>query len=348
MKKYRAIGLMSGTSLDGLDIVLSEFWYDNAWNFKILKAITQDYSAEVLNRLQRSQLLSARDLKKLDNDLGDFFGDAVVNFLSDIDSVDFIASHGHTIFHEPDKNLTLQIGNGANIYAKTGIKTICDFRSVDVALNGQGAPLVPIGDQYLFSQYDACLNLGGFSNISFQKNGERIAFDICPVNIVLNEFAQKLYQKEFDENGDFGKSGKVNLDVLKRLNNLSFYATLPPKSLGKEWLDGEFRFIVEDIEDVDIFASLYEHIAQQIVIVLNENSFGNVLITGGGANNSFLIDLIRAKTNTKIVLPERNIIDYKEALIFSFLGVLRMEMLVNCLSSATGSLKDNIGGAIYG
>jgi len=339
---------MSGTSLDGLDIVFCKFWFDKGWQFEVLDATTVSYDTDLRNRLEVADRLSARNLKMLDNELGSYFGKQVKLFIKDKYQPDFIASHGHTIFHEPEKGYTLQIGNGANIAAESGVKTICDFRSVDVAMGGHGAPLVPIGDKLLFSEYSACLNLGGFSNISFEEGDKRIAYDICPVNIILNRLTKQFWSKEYDEDGKIGTQGIINFKVLEALNNLSYYQESGPKSLGKEWLEEHFIPILSEIKDpLEMMGTLYEHIAIQLAHQLKNHNGERVLITGGGAKNKYLIKLLRLKSGKGLVVPEQTLIDYKEALVFAYLGVLRMENEPNCLKSVTGAKKDSIGGTVY-
>lgn len=345
--KALAIGLMSGTSLDGLDICLAEFEKDHKWTFQILKSETVPYSEDWEKRLRNAIHLSAEDLLELNADYGFYLGQQVKEFIRkhQIENTSLIASHGHTVFHQPQRKFTLQIGDGRAIKLETGLPVIYDFRSQDVLMKGNGAPLVPIGDELLFSEYSACLNLGGFSNISLRLYNERIAFDIAPVNIVLNSLAQKL-NKNFDENGDLARQGKINEELLSYLNTLDFYQQPYPKSLGLEWCNQHIFPSLKETETSDALATFTEHIAQQISNVINDNHIQDILITGGGAYNTFLIEKIKAKTKAAILLPEKEIIDYKEALIFAFMGVLKMQNEINVLSSATGSTADHCSGII--
>jgi len=348
MQKFKGLGIMSGTSLDGLDIALCEFEFTSKWNFKIEKATTLEYSNYWISQLSNAHLLSGFDLTNLHKEFGRFIGTSAIEFLNNLDvKVDFIASHGHTIFHQPEKQLTLQIGDGAEISAITNIKTVSDFRTLDVALGGQGAPLVPIGDELLFSDYDYCINIGGFANISFKKDDKRFAYDICPANIILNYFAQKL-NKDFDEDGLLGQEGTVDKDLLKALNEIEYYNLSYPKSLGREWLNNTFTpiFSKSDISLIDKISTIYEHIAEQISKCINRNQ-AKVLITGGGAYNKHLINLIKEKTSSEIIIPNAEIIEYKEALIFAFLGLLRINEQINTLASVTGAKKDSSGGVIF-
>lgn len=345
--KSLAIGLMSGTSLDGLDICLAEFEKKDQWTFQILKAETLPYSPDWERRLRTAIDLSADDLLELNSDYGFYLGQQANEFIRkyELKNIDVIASHGHTVFHQPQRKFTLQIGDGRAIKLETNLPVIYDFRSQDVLMKGNGAPLVPIGDELLFSEYSACLNLGGFSNISFSSNGKRIAFDIAPVNIILNEFAQQL-GKSFDDSGELARKGKVDEEVLNRLDSLDFYKQSHPKSLGAEWCHQYIYPILKNTETTDALATFTEHAAQQIANVINKNNIKDILITGGGAYNSFLIEKIKSKTKAGIILPEKKIIDYKEALIFAFMGVLRMNNEINVLSSATGSTTDHCSGII--
>lgn len=349
MQTYKAIGIMSGTSLDGLDIVLCDFIFNDKWNFKIIKSETIEYSEDWKNKLSKASELNGYNLFSLHKEYGQFIGKSINTFLQDSDNkIDLIASHGHTVFHQPEKKLTLQIGDGHEIAATTGITTISDFRSMDIALGGQGAPLVPIGDELLFPEYDFCLNIGGFANISFKENNNRIAYDICPANIILNLLANKLGQP-YDKNGALGFLGKLNTDLLNKLNIIEYYHKKHPKSLGKEWLDHTVLSILNlsEISISDKLRTLYEHIAMQISTALPQNKTSKTLVTGGGAYNKLLINLIKQKTASMIIIPDSNIIEFKEALIFAFLGVLRIRGQINCLSSVTGATKDISSGIIH-
>ncbi|CAA7386269.1 anhydro-N-acetylmuramic acid kinase [Chryseobacterium fistulae] len=342
-----AIGLMSGTSLDGLDICLAKFQRKDQWSFQIIKAETIPYPKEWENKLNNAIYANTEQLLELNSEYGFYLGKLVTNFIHqyDVKDISLISSHGHTIFHQPHNKFTLQIGDGRAIKIATNLPTIYDFRTQDVLMGGNGAPLVPIGDELLFSEYDACLNLGGFSNISLKVNNERIAFDIVPVNIVLNKLAQK-FNKDFDKNGDLAKEGKINNELLHTLNSLDFYNKSHPKSLGAEWCHKNIFPLFNGFTTLDILATFTEHIAQQISNVINQYTLKNILFTGGGTYNQYLIEKIKEKTTGKIVIPESQIIDYKEALIFAFMGILRFNQEINVLASATGSTRDHSSGII--
>ncbi len=347
--KYRVIGVMSGTSLDGLDVALCTFNYDNKWTFKIEEAVTIDYSKDWKSSLENAQNLNALDFIQLHRKYGAFIGKQVKGFIGNRKGVDFIASHGHTVFHKPDEDITFQVGCGAYIAAESGITTVSDFRTLDIALGGQGAPLVPIGDKLLFSDYDACINIGGFANISFDEGMVRSAYDICPVNFVLNQIMEIYFNVSYDNEGLQGRMGKVNEQLLQELNQLIFYDQDGPKSLAREWVENEFWPVLDksEISVSDKISTCYAHFSDQIAKIIEDKKFNNVLFTGGGAYNVYLLELISNKCNAKLIVPENSIIDYKEALIFAFLGVLRYEQEVNCLKSVTGACKDNSGGCIY-
>mgnify|MGYP001455308297 FL=1 len=340
--KYRALGVMSGTSLDGIDLAICSFSKTKNWQFSIEKSITLAYNKYWKETLQNLHSKSAAEIKLIDKKYGLFIGNTINNFLDD-ERVDFIASHGHTIFHQPENKYTLQIGDGEVIAKITKTTIINDFRSLDISLSGQGAPLVPIGDLHLFSNYKYCINLGGFSNISIKNNGVITAFDICPVNIVLNEVCQQL-GIEYDNNGDIAKSGKLIPTLLEQLNSLDFYKQKAPKSLSREWVKKNIYLLLKNYKTKDILNTFCEHIAIQIGIFLKNES---ALFTGGGVFNTYLIERIKYHSYSKIIIPDNTLINFKESLIFAFLGVLRIENQVNCLQSVTGAKRDNCGGVIH-
>lgn len=347
MKTYHTIGLMSGTSLDGLDICHAQFQKTDKWNFKILNAETIPYPKIWYNQLKNAIHLKSEDLLALDINYGFYLGQKLEQFRTkhQLDNIDLIASHGHTIFHQPERKFTFQIGDGRAIKVNNNFPIIYDFRSQDVILGGNGAPLVPIGDEVLFSDYQACLNLGGFSNISFQNENQRIAFDICPVNIVLNYFSEKL-GFDFDRDGELAKNGKVNLDVLHQLDKLEFYHQSSPKSLGIEWVIQYIFPLLKNMQSIDVLATFTQHIVEQITSVFKKFNLKNCLITGGGALNKFLVQELKKKTSTDIILPDLDLIHYKEALIFALMGVLKIRQENNVLCSATGSSKNHSAGSI--
>jgi len=347
---YHVIGMMSGTSLDGLDIAFCEFSLDNYnWSYTIQEAETISYPKNLTKKLSDATELSGEELLKLDVELGKWFGDKTMEFISRHHiQVDFVSSHGHTVFHQPQNGFTTQIGAGFHLNQAVKVPVICDFRSKDVSLGGQGAPLVPIGDQLLFKGYDFCLNLGGISNISFEKYGVRKAFDIGPCNMLLNYLAQ---QKglEYDKEGRLAASGSLNKPLLSSLNKWRFYKNEGPKSLGYEQVRDEIYPLLDmPISVEDKLCTISHHIAFQISQVIKYTN-KRLLVTGGGAHNSFLIKLLKKYADdAEIISPNRLIIDFKEALLFGFLGVLKVRGEVNTLASVTGASEDSCGGVIYG
>lgn len=345
---FLAVGVMSGTSLDGLDLAAVEIRYmEGNWLFKLLNTSNIPYIEKWEESLKKAPFLSGEELTRLHFKYGKYIAKQVRKFIDSNRLVpDLIASHGHTVFHQPDEGFTLQIGSGEVIAKSTGIRTIADFRTGDVALGGQGAPLVPVGDRLLFSEYDFCLNLGGFANISFKNNGNQIAFDICPVNIILNTLAKKFGLK-FDKDGELGRQGKVNYNLLEQLDSLAFYSQKHPKSLGREWVEKHVLPILQNsaVSDADQLRTFYEHIA--IHIAASVSGKGKMLVTGGGAFNVFLLERIKAHCSVKIILPEPELIEFKEALVFAFLGVLRWLGIDNCLASVTGASRNNSSGVVY-
>jgi len=338
---------MSGTSLDGLDLCLVKFSGQDYLDYEILKADTVKYPTHLATLLAKGINLSSVELTQLDIDLGKYIGQAINTFLDE--KIDFIASHGHTIFHQPKSGVTLQIGSGIVIHTITHYPVIYDFRTLDVALGGQGAPLVPIGDKYLFSNYVSCINFGGIANLSYQQKGQRIAFDICPVNMALNTLASEL-SLPFDNNGELARTGNIIPEMLDQLNQLDYYNIEGPKSLGIEWYNFNFRSIISKREYPveDRLRTVCEHIAIQVTNVLKNVDNGKVLITGGGAYNTFLIDLIKQKGSHEFVVPTAELVEYKEALIFAFLGLLKKEGRINVLSAVTGAKLDSSSGQMVG
>ena len=348
MKETTAIGLMSGSSLDGLDLALVKFKEEGEhYDFQILAAETLPYPDFWKTQLSEAFHKQPKDLVQLDKDYGRYLGEQVSTFAKKHNaSSDFVASHGHTIFHKPEQHYTLQIGDGKELAKACGFTVINDFRSEDVSKGGQGAPLVPIGDKLLFSDYEICLNIGGIANVSYDENGQRIAYDLCIANQALNHLAQTK-GLDYDHDGQLAHSGKVNIDLLKRLNKHPFYGQLPPKSLGREFFEENQKDLLKDLSVEDLLATFVEHIALQIALGVSHLPKGKILVTGGGARNQFLMERLQARTSHEVVIPEKTIIDYKEALVFAFLGLLRSEGKTNVLASVTGAESDSCSGQIW-
>ncbi|MCM1532265.1 MAG: anhydro-N-acetylmuramic acid kinase [Bacteroides sp.] len=362
MNAYKAIGCMSGTSLDGLDILYVLLAQDDAgcWTYKLQQARTLPYPEDLHARLAEAVYASGLELARLHADYGHFVGRALKDFVKEYAlQPDFAAVHGHTVFHQPQNGFGLQIGDGAAMAAESGLMIVNNFRATDIALGGQGAPLVPIGDELLFSEYDFCLNLGGISNISY-KNSEkqRIAFDISPCNMALNHYARKL-GAAYDAGGDWARSGRLLPGLKEALDRLPYYALPAPKTLGFEWFGHDFLPVVQEWEtkgtEQDLLHTLVEHIAFQIgracrnadLTAKMEGKPRTLLLTGGGALNTYLKERIQVTAQVETVAASKMLIDYKEALIFALLGALRLQKQANCLHSVTGARRDNIGGAVY-
>lgn len=348
--RFKVVGVMSGTSLDGIDLVYVEFNKTASWNFRVLQAETFEYDAIWREKLGALVSIPFEDLKQFDTDYTCYLADIINKFIetNGIMDLDAICSHGHTALHQPQNQLTYQIGNKPLLSELTETTVVCDFRVQDVELGGQGAPLVPIGDELLFSEYDFCLNLGGFANISTRINDERIAYDICPVNIVLNRYVKSL-GFDYDDKGIIASNGVVNEVLLRTLNDLDFYKHAHPKSLGLEWVNTWIFPLIDSfrIENQDVLRTFVEHVAIQISAQINRKANASVLVSGGGVYNEFLITRIKSLTNNKIIVPSKEIIEFKEALIFAFLGVLRLRNEVNTLKSVTGASENHSSGKIF-
>lgn len=340
------IGVMSGTSLDGVDIAICHFSEKGGYDLKYFKSI--EYPIEWRKRLSSAHLRSGLELQMLENEYSVYIGNMILESVRESgESPDYISCHGHTIFHQPENGLTYQMLNGGLLAQRTGLKTVCDFRRGDIAQGGQGAPLVPIGDRYLFGAYIACINIGGFANISYENQEQRIAYDISPANIILNHLAEREGHK-FDMDGNLAKKGKPMPDLLAKLNSLSYYSKTPPKSLGREWVESEIIPLLAKGNTKDLLATFTEHVTFQICRSIESlPRKGSVLITGGGAYNSHLIDLIKKSANSEIHIPDATIIEGKEAIVFAFLGWLRIRGKINILASVTGGDANICAGAIY-
>lgn len=350
---YKVIGLMSGTSLDGLDVACCDFELKGRqWVYKIEQAETFHYSAEWKKKLSGISNSSAIDFTKTHVGLGKLYGNLIKEFIAKHGlKPTLIASHGHTVFHQPENGFTAQIGDGSQIAAITGLDTVCDFRSKDLALSGQGAPLVPAGEVYLFNNYRFCLNLGGIANVTVLDKRQSIAFDICAVNMALNYLAAKR-GLAYDNNGQLAQKGHVDQQLLAHFNSLAYYSLSYPKSLGREWFEEAILPLLENdsLSIEDKLATYCEHIAMQVknaIQLFFPETGDQMLITGGGAFNNYLVDSISRHALIDIVIPDEQTVSFKEALVFAFLGVLYIRNEINVFSSVTGSTKDHIGGALY-
>lgn len=347
--KKNIIGLMSGTSCDGLDLVCCSFEnISGRYSYEMIASDFVPYSNSFARSLKEAIHLSSSELIEFHHSYGNYLGEEVLRFISKfkLENIDCIASHGHTVLHRPGKGYTFQIGHGQNIAQKVKSTVVSDFRTQDVILGGQGAPLVPIGDHYLFGDYDACINLGGFSNISLMEDKERVAFDICPFNILMNPIATRL-GKDFDENGNFASEGILNHELLEALNEITYYAKPTPKSLALEDVQTVFNPVIQafDLSEKDVLRTLLEHYVEQIIQVLPQKA--KILLTGGGVKNGCFIALLKNRYIGELIIPDEKIVDFKESIVFAFLGYLRLLDMPNVLASVTGAAKDHSSGCIF-
>lgn len=354
--KYQVIGLMSGSSCDGLDLAYCHFnEVNNGWSFDLIEARTFSYEEELLKKLQKVSELNAESIAKLDVELGRLYGKLTNQFIVEHRlKVDFICSHGHTVFHQPEHGFSLQIGAANHIHAACSLPVIADFRSMDIAFGGQGAPLVPIGDKLLFADNDICINIGGIANLSYELNGKRLAYDVCAANMVLNSLADQLGLR-MDKDGKHAGEGEMIANWFEYLQHLPYYEQEGPKTMGIEWCKKNILDHMPDAYINDLLHTYTHHIAAQLaenihqISVKTNNKKPSVLITGGGAHNTYLIECITKKLapDVSLNIPSTEIINFKEAIIFGFLGVLKMNSIPNCLASVTGATKDVCGGVLF-
>jgi len=354
-KTFKILGLMSGTSLDGLDLAYCHIWKEkDTWMFDIKESKSVSYTDEMHLKLKDSIFLTADELLMFHNSYGTWLGQQAKAFIKEQKlKVDYIASHGHTTHHQPQKGFTFQIGSGQHLANEAEVPVICDFRTNDVALGGQGAPLVPIGDQLFFGDYDFCLNLGGISNISFDVQGTRIAYDVGLANMGLN-YSTRKEGFSFDDGGQLARKGKVNHILLNALNSLAFYDLPFPKSIGYEWFVEKVVPIIDNANDrlENVLHTQVLHVAEKVAKEILKNttkSKNTVLATGGGAFNHFLIESLQhnlGETAT-VIVPQKKIIEFKEALIFALMGALRVTRQTNVLCAVTGAKRDSSSGVVY-
>ena len=353
INKTNIIGLMSGSSLDGIDLVDVDFWNDGKWHFEIVAKDNYDYDDEWKCKLSDAFYFNQNQLQSLDYQYSTLLGKVTEAFIDKYNlKPEIVASHGHTIFHRPQEHYTLQIGDGQALANECGVTVINDFRTEDVLKGGQGAPLVPIGDKLLFSDYPICLNIGGIANVSYDVDGQRIAYDICIANQALNYLSNRL-SLPYDKDGNIARGGTIDNQLLKTLNSHNFYSQKYPKSLGREFFEENIKPLLEKRDDIaNMMATFVEHIAMQIAKSIDDVKTCHgvslqMLITGGGAKNKYLVERIQAHTRHHVVVPSDDIIDYKEALVFAFLGLLRNRNEINVLKSVTGANSDSSSGKIY-
>lgn len=347
---------MSGTSMDGVDLAHCDLIKnDNGkWSYTINQARTVNYNDLWRLRLSKLRNQNALNLYKTDRYFGEYIGRLINDFLAEHAlTADLIGSHGHTILHQPENNLTYQIGSGSAMSAVTGLPVVSNFRAIDVSLGGEGAPVSGIGDIHLFEEYQICLNLGGFANLSSQLTGEPIAYDICPCNILLNRIARE-FGKEYDEDGKIAEQGQIDYELLGDLNAIDYYQKPYPKSLGREWINHNFWFRVRESEasKEDKMKTLCDHIGEQVGTNIENLAEGKgkikVLVTGGGSFNPVLIDHIKTHTDAEIVVPDANLVSYKEALIFALMAAMRVRNEENVLNTYTGAERSSVSGELSG
>jgi anhydro-N-acetylmuramic acid kinase len=351
---------MSGSSLDGLDIACVELDESfGKWTFSFLEAECIPYPVEWEEKLRTATGLTARDYMLLDAEYGHYTGKAVASFIDRHQlgyKVALIASHGHTTFHLPPR-MTAQIGSGAAISAETGIPVVSDLRAVDVALGGQGAPMVPIGERLLWPDIPIFLNIGGIANVSVNTSAGYLAYDVCSANRMLNRLAMQ-NGKAYDEGGRMAASGNINEKILAELNELPYYAKRYPKSLDNAFGDDVVFPLLnrEESSIEDLLATYTEHIAIQIATAVEKHlpylsaSHASIMVTGGGALNDFLLNRLEAHLSpmrVQVERPDHLIVQYKEALVMALLGVLRWREETTAISSVTGASRDSIGGALW-
>lgn len=343
MDKATVLGLMSGSSLDGLDACVASFhFFDGKWQFDIKKSDTFPLPDQLKEELREAPSLKSDELLALDVKYGKWMA-GVVKGLSE--ECDLIGLHGHTVYHAPERGFSLQIGNGEVLQALTGKPVVAQFRNADILQGGQGAPLVPMGERLLFPEYDAFLNLGGICNLTVRKGDRWLAGDIGPCNQVPNFYAQMI-GLAMDKDGELARSGRVIDELYKRWAALSFFLRPFPKSLANQWV--QEHFLNEPGEVADVLATFQAFITDQIASAFHPHAPAKVLVTGGGARNTLFIETLGGKVGAELVVPEQQIVDMKEALIFGLLALLRVRGEANVMSSCTGAREDTCGGVLYG
>lgn len=350
MNTIKAIGIMSGSSLDGLDLAFCEFKYvDNSWQYSLLAFETVPFPVPLREQLSVCRNLAGYELQLLDLSLGEWIAEKVVAFINNHSlNPDLISSHGHTVFHNPGKKISVQIGNAQAIAIRTDLPVITNFRQPDVLKGGQGAPLAPVGDIHLFAEYDACINLGGIANISISGADKTLAWDIGPCNQVLDALSHRL-GFSFDKDGQIARAGKINEGLVRKWEEFSYFKASPPKSMSNEWVAENFLNRLPD-SPTEGLRSFIDFLSKQVSKDIQnyaEKPLKKILLTGGGAKNSFLVETLKNEVSIELVVPSAEIIDFKEAIIFSFLGVLRYQNKTNILASVTGATSDSVAGTIY-
>jgi len=348
------LGLMSGSSLDGIDMALCSFsGLGESLQWKLIHSVHVPFEPKWKKLLQDLPGSSAYDLSLADYDFGNLLGASSKKYFSDF-KPDYIASHGHTIFHYPALKMTCQIGNGAVIASASGINTICDFRSMDIGYGGQGAPIVSLFDLDFFGGLDVLVNLGGIANLTVPDKNQTIAYDIGPCNQLLNYLAGSI-GLEYDQDGLLAAQGEIDQNLLKTLSGHSYFDRTFPKTLDNGYIFNEFVPILDkskaSVQDklrtvVELIAKM---LSREITMHLaNHKTKAGVMFTGGGAKNTFLMETFRKKAvGFEMIETDDEMIDFKEAIMMAYLGYLRVKGKINVLSKVTGASKDSIGGSIY-
>lgn len=355
---YKVIGLMSGSSLDGLDIVFTELQETaGKWNYEIINTACIEYDETWQKKLKGAIDLQAVDYQLLHTEYGKFIGKKINEFIEVNNlqhKVNLVSSHGHTTFHLPEKKMTHQLGEGATIASETKFPVVSDLRSIDVAFGGQGAPIVPMGEKLLFTDYNYFLNLGGIANLSANAKNEIIAFDVCAANRILNMLAEEK-GVAYDDEGKMSAQGEINTVMLEELNSLEYFKLSYPKSLANNFGTDTVYPIIKSfsLNTENALSTFTEHICIQIKNSLQpfkQDEKQKIFITGGGAFNTFLIERLKSnleEINFEIHIPEDDVVKYKEALIMALLGALRWREQYTVLSSVTGASRNSIGGALW-
>lgn len=361
MNIYYVIGVMTGSSLDGIDMAYTKITVENGkYSYEVLIAECVPMPQKWKLRIEQLVLQNAVTYLKTSAYFGHFLGERIAEFIEKHnlkEQLDFIASHGQTVFHQPENLFSSQIGDGAAIARKTGFPVVCDFRSIDVALGGQGAPVAPIADKLFFPKHKLFLNLGGIVNIAVKHNDRFIAFDITAANLALNKVA-KLKGADYDHDGNIAANGEVDGRLLEELNGSWYYEKDYPKSLSGGWVSKVMLPTLSrhNISVENKMRTIVEHIGLQINLSMKKieqkeniqfSKDDKMLVTGGGAFNKFLVHRINEMIPVSVVVPDEQTIKFKESILMALMAVLRVRGEVNCLASVTGAERNAIGGAIY-
>jgi len=342
-------GVMSGSSLDGLDIAIVHFSPNSDW--QLLWSYDIPYTPEWVSRLKNYHLLSSTEYVSLKFDFSRYIGELVGDALGDYSgNVDYVSFHGHTLLHLPEKGITEQIGNGGVLAAILNIPTITDFRTQDVTKGGVGTPLAPLVELNLFKGHDYYLNLGGIANITKLIDAAKLmAYDVCPCNQVLNYFSNQM-GKDYDEGGEIARSGTINKNLIDYLNSIPYFDQNPPKSLDNNWIMNEVipNFPAGKIEDT--LHTFCNWVAECIANEVEESKASSLMVSGGGAHNTYFMECLTSRLSSKnceLHLPSKEIIDFKEAILMSLMAYKYINGESNVLCSVTGASSDSIGGALY-